>query len=188
MKEMNTTLPDSLSQKMLDNFTVNGAVPVTSTHLDSLCDSLLAKIRTRCTSQNAERIPTQEEQSTSRENAALHFWGGRHHLFPEGFCFPKGHVKMLWDLWWGGEAHRNILPYRRIKGFDLSRTDRVNWSKCSCIMNALVSKAIEMNEIGAAEEDINKLLPRQRDALFSKVFIPFCMSIFAAASPARSSR
>ena len=51
-------------------------------------------------------------------------------------------------------------------------------------MNALVSKAIEMNEIGAAEEDINKLLPRQRDALFSKVFIPFCMSIFAAASPA----
>ena len=105
MKEMNTTLPDSLSQKMLDNFTVNGAVPVTSTHLDSLCDSLLAEIRTRCTSQNAERIPTQEEQSTSRENAALHFWGGRHHLFPEGFCFPKGHVKMLWDLWWGGEPH-----------------------------------------------------------------------------------
>ena len=50
-------------------------------------------------------------------------------------------------------------------------------------MNALVSKAIEMNEIGAAEEDINKLLPRQRDALFSKVFIPFCMSIFAAANP-----
>ena len=50
-------------------------------------------------------------------------------------------------------------------------------------MNALVSKAIEINEIGAAE-DINKLLPRQRDALFSKAFIPFCMSIFAAANPA----
>ena len=39
MKEMNATLPDSLCQKMLDNFTVNGAVPVTSTYLDSLRDN-----------------------------------------------------------------------------------------------------------------------------------------------------
>ena len=182
MRGMQTTLPEALCTRMLDKFTVNGAVPITSTDIDSLRETLLEEIRTRCTPHNVEQISTQEEQSTSQEKPGFYTWGGHHHLFPEGFRFPKGNIKMLWDLWWGGEPQRHILPYRKIKGFDLSRTDRVNWSKCTCIMNALVSKGIEMNEIGAVE-DISSLLPRQRDALFSKVFIPFCMNIFAVANP-----
>ena len=49
-------------------------------------------------------------------------------------------------------------------------------------MNTLVSKAIEINERSEQQMTLINYY-HDTDASFSKVFVPFCMSIFAAANP-----
>lgn len=63
------------------------------------------------------------------------FWGGEHHYFPEDFKLPVISSVALWRLWLFGDDNAVNIPYRRLDGKNMSKSQRTQLSKARGVMD-----------------------------------------------------
>ena len=162
---------------------MNGAVPITAQQVDGMLvqlkEALVSELRHMTAVRQQPEVPTNAvgESPVDPASEQLYHWGGRYHFFPSTFNFPKGNVKLLWDLWWIGQPSDSIAPYKKLRSYDLKLSDRTNWSKCTYVITTLVEDAIRLGEIESAK-DVESMRPSRRDSLFSAVFMNMCKDVF----------
>ena len=69
-------------------------------------------------------------------------WGGKFSRLPESFKFPTSvPVKFIWDLYYFGEKHHMISPFRHLEYRDFPNAAKNNdvtyFSKCRCILSII---------------------------------------------------
>lgn len=96
------SLPEALKQSMLQNFTVDGTVPITHVQVvDMMADlkvsietSLVSAIRrdrenNQAVSASPPHVEPSESHSGSQSTYLTWSWGGRFHPVPQNFRFPR---------------------------------------------------------------------------------------------------
>lgn len=176
-------LPRDVTADVLEHCAVNGAVPLTARDVNGMLENLRRDIEglTDAISNGINREASDPLASSTsivtgsneESNSYLMFcWGGRYRKVPEDFEFPKGSVKMLWDLWWGGMPLSRIRPFRHLEGIDLkTKKERNRLSKFARIMSMLLHTASVGN---VYIDDIVEMRPSRRDELFSVLFVAVC--------------
>ena len=100
-------------------------------------------------------------------------------MVPEGFHFPSRniHLKLIWDLWWNGNAIEKIGPYRKLRASDLAfKTDKVPLSKASFLMKEL-TKISEENQL-LGNQSLRNCSIADRDRVFKTSFPVLLQRIF----------
>jgi hypothetical protein len=159
-------LPEKLKSTMLDNFQVNGAVPITFNQVQGMLNDLKNTLTTALSTAVANQHNSNASNHLTNNSdlqCTLWTWKGRLHPVPEGFRFPKCTTKAVWDLWWDGLPVERIKPLRHLKSFDLSRADGNNMSKARKVLKALTGEL--------TDEDVSALSISDRDNLFQDRYL-----------------
>lgn len=171
------TVPKESAREILKNCEVTGAVPITSSEVTCLLDGLKTSILGEIRELNARGAASRSTDNRLRRRDGIcegdceYIWGDRRHVVPQGFQLVTGNVRMMWDLWWDGQPHEKIGPYRYIRSWSLIiKKDKGLLSKCAKIMNTMTDWAIETNLVSDADE-ISDMQLHDRDILFSECFI-----------------
>eukprot|EP01034_Spumella_vulgaris_P035606 gene35606-43904_t len=112
--DLKETLPKMLRTDLLENFEVNGALPLTQDDLSRQLDNIAARLEESIEKRlSAVRTITAPEAAPSAGTPIATFthwtWGGRvMQMVPEGFRMPECSVKDLWDLWHFGHVQNRI--------------------------------------------------------------------------------
>eukprot|EP00602_Paraphysomonas_sp_CaronLab_P013122 CAMPEP_0185042226 /NCGR_PEP_ID=MMETSP1103-20130426/42225_1 /TAXON_ID=36769 /ORGANISM="Paraphysomonas bandaiensis, Strain Caron Lab Isolate" /LENGTH=523 /DNA_ID=CAMNT_0027582255 /DNA_START=1070 /DNA_END=2638 /DNA_ORIENTATION=+ len=175
-------MPSKISDNLLNNFEINGAIPLTT----SFIGDAISKLRVELVNDlggghRGREAPFQSSEASRQQGPDIdgmtYPWGGGIHPVPEGFRFPVGNVRTLWDLWWDGQQAQGIGPYKYIKGVDLvNRKDKCNLTKFSKIMEALTATASTLGLIGPTRR-ISGMTVSERDDLFGKSYTKLCMDM-----------
>jgi hypothetical protein len=101
------------------------------------------------------------------------------HRTPSSFRFPRDDTKKTWDLWWGGDRARKICPYRILQSIDLyDPRDKQIMSKARKVIEAIESKATELNLINSVNQRLETASVQRRDQVFEQAFPSLCKEIF----------
>lgn len=137
-------LPQRIKDCLLENFQINGAVPITHSDVKSMIDDLKKSLLEAFGENNSRRILNEPDNQANinPENSSVSYrsftWAERIHPVPDDFRFPKCNCRTLWDLWWRGKPVDNIAPFKVIKSFDISnKSDKVLFSKAKFVIEAL---------------------------------------------------
>ena len=165
-------LPGQVANEILKHIEVNGAVGITKDQmlqgLDDLRSAIMLEIR------QARVINESSSLLTTNVSSLKTFtWGGRFHMVPEGFAYPKGRVDMIWNLWWMGIPCDGIAPLRLLKPFDLVKSvDKTNFSKSKKILLKLVELT------GATPNAIASMTIAVRVQVNNQAYLQFCEQLF----------
>jgi len=135
-------LPRKVANTLLENFSINGAIPVTHQSMNDMFDTFAASLRNEL-KESREARPEECASLLTNQNVHQIFdrwdWGGRmRRCVPENFTFKRDHTKRMWDLWHFGDRASRIGPYKNIKGRDLkSKSDIVSLSRLSQVISKL---------------------------------------------------
>ena len=78
-------------------------------------------------------------------------------------------TKLLWDLWWGGNALEHYAPYKQLRGFDLQgKKECVLLSKAKTVMLKVLESHPQQVLTPAA---ITALSVNNRDHYFALAFV-----------------
>ncbi len=175
-------LPKRLKDDLLQNFAINGAVPVTMDAMREMIDSRFSQMEALLrsgTGTQAAPVPAGApgQATVPAQTFSTWTWGGRIHMVPEGFAMPECSVKTLWDLWHFGHCERRIQPYKHLKGFDLlTRAGRSELSKARAVVTSIYIVAIEKGlRVGASSharlsECVSSGSVSDSDTLFNAAF------------------
>ena len=161
-------IPVQVVEEVMKNLEINGAVAVTHEQmlqgLDDLRKTLLQEVRLH--------VPTGVNCGATSEHVIKTFtWGGRFHMVPEGFLYPKGRVDVIWDLWWNGIPCDGIGPLRKLKSFDLVKSvDTTNFSKSKKIIQKIVEHS------GVPNDAIIGMSDTERRVLYEKGYVSLCQT------------
>jgi len=173
-------MPSKLSKHILDNFQVNGAIPITQTILQdslqefsrNLMNNILPQMQSWNNNQDIE-IPNIEGVEPS---IFKYFnWGGRlMHIFPKDFHITNMPVKMIWNLWYFGNGALHIYPYKLVKErkqfYDLpGKRDKELYSKASKVVCYIEDMARNLGLLGQSN-DISSFSRVESDSLFDIIF------------------
>ena len=179
------TIPESVKNKILENFNVQGVVPLTRNDVDTMLvemkDAILAAIRQGGGQREQARVEAGgaggggDGGTVQADGFLAWVWKGRFHPVPETFRMPKVPVKKIWDLYWDGQPFQHIAPYRRLKPFDMPTEVCKNLlSKARAVVKCLL-----VDEDGAVEENtVMGMTTNERDAFFEKTFVIVCQGAF----------
>jgi len=166
-------LTEKLKSTMLDNFQVNGAVPITFNQvqgmINDLKNTLTTALSTAVTNQHNSNASNHLTHSSDVQFATW-TWKGRFHPVPEGFRFPKCTTKAVWDLWWDGLPVERIRPLRHLKSFDLSRADGNNMSKARKVLKALTVELTYEHVCALSISDRDNLFQDRYMQLFRNMY------------------
>jgi hypothetical protein len=177
------SLPEDLKRSMLDNFQVNGTVPITHSQIAAMINDLKSSVNTsivqaieqHTANLGGTAMPFSHDSSPSQQFQTW-MWKDRLHPVPQSFKFPKCNVRSLWDLWWVGNATERIAPYRGLKAFDLdNKNDNQLLSKAKFVITTLIKYSNDSNLDGRA---LQRLPARERDRAFETSFIAICKELF----------
>lgn len=167
-------LPSSLKSALLENFAVQGVVPMTPSQLEGILREMFATYMSNngpgessSSSASASASATTFELTVD-EFGKLWEWGDplRQHVVPQGFEFPRCNIKAIWDLWWGGDRSRRITYYRRISpGYDLPASNKQYFSKAKFVIQTM----LETCNVKATA--VASMTVAERDALFERSFL-----------------
>lgn len=188
--DLKETLPKMLRTDILQNFEVNGALPLTqddlSRSLESIASRLEESIERRLSSVRGGAAPEVTESNTSPQATFTHWtWGGRvMQMVPEGFRMPECSVKDLWDLWHFGHIQNRIGPFKRLRAHNfVVKTDNCELSKARSVINELHTELKLLKKIPATHE--NKVADYvsgcsfvESDALFTRAYEELAKKIF----------
>lgn len=129
LKETFHDLPKKLKEHLLENFTIQGVIPINRNDIADMLDLRFERFERTLNIRQPEESKFQEsEEDRSRlgPNASQYFtWGGRMgRLVPEGYIFPSTDVKTTWDIWHYGVAVKyrdrmcNTYPLKRLREGD----------------------------------------------------------------------
>ena len=200
-----TELPQLLKASLMENFTIEGVVPMTMSDISrlladnttALVSNLTALIDARF---NDARLEPENHAAQANINVVeaierrneLYFWGGKYHMVPEGFIFPSTDVKTMWDLWYFGHANYNgtgqkIRPYKCFTGngflSDLNKQEKASCCKVGLVIKKLTELAIENGHAEATS--VSTMTRLQSDAAFSSAF-PKLIQFLYNAPPIRA--
>ena len=152
--ELPTEIAHKVTEEIRNTFEVNGALPVTMRDIDerirSLRDEIVQAV-TMSTAQigNALAVTTPNMSVTQEQDLnTRHWWkqwewqdGLIAHYVPKGWRFPhRVNAKVIFDLWWRGDASIGIRPFRLIsKSHDICAQDVMHYTRARGVMNYLES-------------------------------------------------
>ena len=166
-------VPEKVRDCILENFNVQGAIPVTMSTIHALFekhnadildkiteirDSIVESVSVSATASGVGDVTGGEmvhENSRVAGSYRLFQWGGRlGRMVPSGFKFPSCDIKTLWDLWYFGKSSEGIRPYRHLDSTlqvnfhaDLTtKDDRENFSRAKRVIVALTDHICERKE------------------------------------------
>ena len=120
------SLPAELKVVMLENFQVNGVLPISHSQVVSMISNLEQTILNAMQQQGQLFIQQQQQLSAQASNAheaaegcRTWSWKGRFHPVPQDFKFPSDNMSNIWNLWWNGRPVERIAPYRKLHTFDI---------------------------------------------------------------------
>mmetsp|Transcript_12129 Transcript_12129/g.15607 ORF Transcript_12129/g.15607 Transcript_12129/m.15607 type:complete len:659 (-) Transcript_12129:55-2031(-) len=179
-------LPQAVSESVLRNCQVEGAVPITPDQINELIATNFAQISELIeglrnemktlsgNGLNPEEPPMQLEPSDTTgsvfdDGFASFMWGGRLHMVKEGFQLPSLSVMNWWTAYWEPNQVDNIRPLRFLKGCDLQNsTQKSYWCKSKYLLVDLTNIFKEKENL--TEANIRDMTSINRDALFKKHF------------------
>ena len=141
------TLPEQLKAVMLENFQINGVLPITHSQVVSMISNLENTILNAMQQQNQVLIQQQQQSSAqSNDNNNTHdgfrmwSWKGRFHPVPQDFKFPSDNMSNIWNLWWDGKPNERIAPYRKLMPYDIDNKNMSNrFIKARRVMEFIIS-------------------------------------------------
>lgn len=122
-------LPDQLSQHLLSNFQIEGAVPVTFGQVQTLVTNMQLQIMTavqnltaavQTSQQSAEAQQSQDDSNDEPQFVLFEWQNGTKHMVPEDYIFHAMNVKALWLLWFHGNPSLRIGPLKALSKADLT--------------------------------------------------------------------
>jgi hypothetical protein len=141
-------LPDELKNTMLENFQINGVVPITHNQvvamMSELQQTLLNAIQQQSQSAQQQQQAAGEASDTSGGMLGgggfrQWTWKGRFHPVPQDFNFPTDNMSNLWHLWWNGRPIDRIAPYRKLEPYDLDNKNiRNRFIKARRVMDFII--------------------------------------------------
>jgi hypothetical protein len=184
MIDMMKKQPEELKAVLLENFSINGAMPITYTQVQDMMSAIEQRSQVReqrmldaIQSHYGMQVNNQSDaQTNNAPNVIVHTWswGGRFHPVPEDFRFPKTDCRKLWDLWWDGNTLKGYGPYRELRSFDLPiAADQQILSRAKLVMCKLIE-----NSGQDRQRDIKSLPIRERDDCFESAFMSVHRMIF----------
>jgi hypothetical protein len=166
-------LPEKIKQSMLNNFEINGTVPITHSQVVDMLSGLQDKIvsvihhNSEQTNSRIAEIRTISSNNNNASNGSINInnsnsqafsWNNRWHIVPITFRFPLCNVKTLWDLWWNGVPVDRIAPYKNLRGYDLYvKSDKNRLTRAKRVLNKLITysekRVKEISLISNADRD-----------------------------------
>lgn len=183
------TIPESVKNKILEHFVVQGAVQITRDDVERMVVDMRDQILDAIRAQGDQRRDPPAGGAggaggggdgggggtVQEDGFKVWVWKGRFHPVPETWRMPKLTVKQLWDLYWDGQPFQQIAPYRRLKPFDMPT------ASCKGLLSKgrAVVKCLLVDDNGAVEENtIMGMTTNERDAFFEKTFVVVCQGAF----------
>lgn len=169
-----SSIPDLVTQKILEHCQVNGAVPISAGRIQELMKELGAELLSELKSSDSADRNCSTSGALDDENgpstARSWVWGGRIHMVPQDFRLPRCNTSIFWNLYWNGRPADRIQPYRYLNSWDLHvPADRVILSKGKAVINALVRCITESNT-EVSHSLLCDMTHAQRDSIFSIAF------------------
>jgi hypothetical protein len=137
-----------VKQSVLDNFQVDGSIPITHGQINDMVINLRNELLTAIDGRGHNNDPNPNPNPNPNpalggiivEGFRVWTWGGRLHPCPENFEFPLSNTKVLWDLWFNGRPCDNMSPFRFLKSdMDFSiKKMQVRFSKASFVMKGII--------------------------------------------------
>lgn len=180
---LNNSLPQTITETLLENFNIEGALPITRDQIEGMIVNMSDAIVIRL--QGALGLPPNNNDNNNipGEEIIIDFmtynWGGHLQMVPEGWRLPESlPINRMWDLWWYGNRADRIQPYRRLKGFNLSvRVDKVNLSRLKKVIETIVNIAREMNLLQIDQRCESLTLQESADIL-RVAYHALCMRLY----------
>lgn len=127
INKIRNEMPAAVAEVILERFNVEGAVSVT---MDDVSRIVSEQLNTHLTT-HLLPITTAIQQGTFGQQTQLTVgvtqqqhqrnafqWGGRYHPVPQNWVFGSFNARLLWNIWWDGDAEYG--PYRYLRSYDLS--------------------------------------------------------------------
>ena len=191
-------IPGILKSMIMSNFTVNNAVPITRTDIESMFvennKTLIETIRSIIPSSNNNESNNNSNDDNNNndminnnenynnniivgDNQFLQFtWGGiMNRMVPEFFVFPSCPLHTIFTLYYHGNTNLGVRPYRllgtdRYRG-DLSghKDNQTNFGRAETVINLLLDQAMLYHYI-ETKESVQTMSLIKTDELFSQAF------------------
>lgn len=152
--ELMEQLPILVTEKVLESVRVEGVQQLSRSDMESLIANAISRFSAQFASPALPPAPpiVPAESGVQQGHPSYH-WGGRmHRSVPEGWCFPRGNVKPVCDLFITGQLHSDhpIRPYRYIVLCTLPRSEQAYYSKAEYVFSTLCNVAISIGAVEAA--------------------------------------
>lgn len=192
--------PGKVATTILNQFSVNGAIPITADQVNSMLQMNSNQIVSRIREELVSMVEPNTDLNNNRQgndnnnNESLYIgpevadqtldeviqswykswnWGGRMHVpINKDFKMPRGNNLMMWNLWLFGDKSRGIRPFRLIKSMFFNiRNERTMFSKGGKVAKTLIDIAIKHNIMpGATVKDIHSINPTDSGTIFQRCF------------------
>lgn len=149
-------VPSRVKDAILDNFSVNGIHPLTPSDLrqtqERMVEAMKEMLDERLGTRGINGQTSREEENNPERRFRTWTYGGRIHMVPEGWKFPRPSAKALFELWQNGNVESQVQPLKHLTKFDVSRADWVEVSRAKGVFCRVQEIAVQM---GLVEEDAN---------------------------------
>ncbi len=168
-------IPDEVCKKLLKNFNIEGVQQVTIEQLQMMFNQFRSDIMEdvrKCALSGGNSTIQDALEATDNAEYKVWNWGGRLHMVPENWRFPKCCCYLIWESWWCGNKMDKISPLRHLKNYDLtSQSDRTLLSKARKVIDAVILISnLQFN-------DIKNMSVVERDSLFESSFFNLCCKL-----------
>jgi hypothetical protein len=186
-------VPDAVKQCILDNFQVDGVVPITAADLNGALTAHRAEIVAILNSRlhggpqeapASHSAPGGNGLGQPTRSLRTFCWGGKLGRYvPQSFKYPSQDAKTMWDLWHYGNAAEGIQPYRLLADGhqdDLqSAVERVLLSKTALVMNEIKQIAV-VKGLLAGGQDVGSLSRADSDHVFNVCYAQLLLDLYGA--------
>ena len=199
------TIPTEVRNVIMDNFEVNGAVPLRPQDIVRAVESLEQRLMMHMEGivndlrnngvaappRNDDVAPAEPPNEVREDQPFQNFiWGNAIRFVPADFIFPSTTVKRLWFLWYYGDRNTRIRPYRYLaQGHtDDLRTlkERVLLSKTKAVMEGLEEILFRSGKVGLRRaHHIMNLTLNESSTLFDEAFDVLLHQLYGNQIPSR---
>jgi hypothetical protein len=175
------SMPLKVCERLNENFTFHGQVPVSVAHLHAVLqehtDRIIQQVQQSLHTTTANDSPGELNETESEDAWPTWTWGGRMHFIPETFSFPTGNSLALWSCWfYGMNKPIRIRPHRMFQNFEgRNNCERGKLKKARIFINILINSSSTLT--------MAQIIPlnfQQSHDVFLQLFSNVCKEIIAA--------
>lgn len=176
-------VPSKLCNTLLEQFQVNGAIPITTTKMEQMLQTMREQLLSEM--HNVAHEGHNEQQHQPARMCAREQWftwyhprRGRFFNVPPNFEFPRAlTMKPCWDLYLHGNRVFHIRPFHMLESDDMStHSDRCRLSNMKVVCRFI----LKQHSAGTSDNDCNRTL---KESELSRTGTENTDEIFAKAWP-----